>query len=144
MRNRSAPVDTLLPHLVYHDLVSACDWLTRVFGFTEHYRYGDPVSGIQMRAGAAYIMLHRPRPGSMSPAQLGYHTQALSIFLQDVEAHYTHTLSTGANILEELHETVYGERQYVAQDLEGHHWLFSQHIRDINPSDWGATVASGS
>ena len=45
MRNRSVPVDTVLPHLVYHDLASASIWLTRVFGFTEHYRYGDPLSG---------------------------------------------------------------------------------------------------
>ncbi len=142
MRNRSVPVDTVLPHLVYHDLLSASAWLNRVFGFTEHYRYGDPVRGIQMRTANAYIMLEGPRPGSMSPAQLGYHTQYLTILLHDVDAHYAHTCSTGANILEELHETVYGERQYVAQDLEGHRWLFSQHAHNLKPSDWGATPAS--
>jgi uncharacterized glyoxalase superfamily protein PhnB len=144
MRNRSVPVDTVLPHLVYHDLASASIWLTRVFGFTEHYRYGDPLSGIQMRLGAACIMLKGPQQGTMSPAQLGYRTQSLTIFLDNVEAHYAHTKRSGADILEELHETIYGERQYVAQDLEGHHWLFSQHVRDVNPFDWGATVVSPS
>jgi uncharacterized glyoxalase superfamily protein PhnB len=32
------------------------------------------------------------------------------------------------------HETVYGERQYGAEDLEGHHWLFSRHARDAKMS----------
>ena len=45
MNNRSVPTATVLPHLVYRNMPEACDWLTRVFGFTEHYRHGDPVSG---------------------------------------------------------------------------------------------------
>ena len=27
------------------------------------------------------------------------------------------------------------------QDLEGNFWLFSQHVQDVNPADWGAQVA---
>ena len=34
-----------------------------------------------------------------------------------------------AEIVEEPHETVYGEFQYAAVDLEGHHWLFSRATR---------------
>jgi hypothetical protein len=43
--------------------------------------------------------------------------------------------------VEDLHETVYGERQYGAEDLDGHHWLFSRHARDVSPEEWGATVS---
>ena len=35
----------------------------------------------------------------------------------------------------------YGERQYSAQDLEGHHWTFTQAIADLAPEDWGGTSA---
>jgi uncharacterized glyoxalase superfamily protein PhnB len=42
--------------------------------------------------------------------------------------------------VEDLHETVYGELQYGAFDLDGHHWLFSRHARDLRPDEWGATV----
>jgi uncharacterized glyoxalase superfamily protein PhnB len=45
--------------------------------------------------------------------------------------------------LEEPHETVYGEFQYAAEDLDGHHWLFSRHARDLSPDAWGATLAPG-
>jgi uncharacterized glyoxalase superfamily protein PhnB len=142
MKNRSVPTDTVLPHLVYRDVSRACEWLSQVFGFTEHYRYGDPVSGIQMHLGDAVIMLHGPREGSESPATIGFRTQSLTIFVEDVDAHYARSRQVGAVIWEELHETIYGERQYGVKDLDNHRWLFSQHARDVRPEDRGATVAT--
>jgi uncharacterized glyoxalase superfamily protein PhnB len=46
-----------------------------------------------------------------------------------------------AKIVEEIHGTEYGERQYGAEDHEGHHWLFSKHVRDVSPEEWGATLS---
>jgi uncharacterized glyoxalase superfamily protein PhnB len=144
MVNRSVPTNTVLPHVMYRNVADAIAWLTRTFGFTEHYRYGDPgeISGAQMYLGNACLMLKRAGPGSASPAQLGYGTQSLTVFVDDVDAHFQRTKSAGAKILEELHETVYGERQYGVEDLDGHHWLFSQHARDLSPDEWGATISS--
>jgi uncharacterized glyoxalase superfamily protein PhnB len=142
MNNRSLPTATMLSHLTYRDVLTACDWLTRVFGFTEQYRYGEPVSGIQMHLGGAYIMLIGPRACFQSPAQIGYGTQMLTIMVPDVDAHYRRTKREGGTVWEDLNETVYGERQYGAEDLDGHRWLFSQHARDVDPESWGATVVS--
>jgi hypothetical protein len=41
IQNRSVPPISILPHLVYSDIAEAIAWLTKVFGFTEDYRYGD-------------------------------------------------------------------------------------------------------
>jgi uncharacterized glyoxalase superfamily protein PhnB len=143
MNNRSVPTAIMLPHLVYRNVAEACVWLTRVFGFSEYYHHGQPVSGIQMYLGDAYIMLTGPREGrSESPAKLGYATQMLTIIVADVETHYAKTKREGGTIWEELHETIYGERQYGATDLESHRWLFSQHARDVSPDAWGATIVS--
>ena len=143
MNNRSVPTAIVLPHLVYSKAPEACEWLTRVFGFAEYYRHGQPVSGIQMYLGDAYFMLSTPREGrSESPAKLGYGTQMLTVIIADVEAHYANTKREGGTIWEDLHETIYGEKQYGATDLEGHRWLFSQHVRDVSPDAWGATIAS--
>ncbi len=141
LKNRSVPVDTILPHLVYEDVGAALTWLTKAFGFSEHFRYGEPVQGAQMHLGDAWIMLTSARPGRASPSRLGHRTQSLTVFVEDVDAHYQKAKSAGAKIVEELHETEYGERQYGAEDHEGHHWLFSKHVRDVNPEDWGATVS---
>ena len=64
MRNGSVPTDTVLPHIICKNVVDALAWMTRTFGFTEHYRYGEPVSGAQMYLGSAYIMLKRDRSGN--------------------------------------------------------------------------------
>jgi uncharacterized glyoxalase superfamily protein PhnB len=94
-----------------------------------------------MRAGNAYIMLKQAPDGQATPKELGFGTQSLTIFIQDIELHYAKAKSAGVTIVEDLHETVYGELQYVAEDLDGHHWLFSRHARDLSPEHWGATVS---
>ena len=82
------------------------------------------------------MMLNRAPEGCSVPAELGYGTQSLTVFVEDVEAHFQRTKSAGATIVENLHETVYGELQYGVVDLDGHHWLFSQHARDLRPDEW--------
>ena len=140
IENRSVPPDAVLPHVMYQDLSSAIAWLGEAFGFREHYRYGEPPSGAQMHLGNAWIMVKQARPGSATPARLGYGTQSLTVFVDDLEAHFQKAKAAGAKILEEPHETEYGEFQFAAEDLDGHHWLFSRHARDVSPEKWGATI----
>lgn len=115
-----------------------------MFGFTEHYRYGSPgaPSGAQMYLGDAWIMLDTADAGEKTPAELGYGTQSLTVLVRDVDAHCQTAKSAGAVIVEDLHETAYGERQYGARDLDGHLWLFSAHARDVSPTEWGATITT--
>jgi len=141
LTNRSVPANIILPHVVYQNLADAIVWLNTTFGFAEHYRYGEPVSGAQLHLGEAWIMVRQTRPGCASPAQLGYGTQSLTVFVDDVDAHFRRTKSVNGKIVEDLHETEYGERQYGVEDIEGHHWLFSQHARDVSPDQWGAKIA---
>jgi uncharacterized glyoxalase superfamily protein PhnB len=108
MRNRSVPADILLPHLTYLNPVEACEWLSRVFGFKENYRYGEPVRGVQMYLGKAYVMLHCAGEFCSSPALLGHGTQMLTVFVEDVDEHYAKAVAEGAKVVEELQETVYG------------------------------------
>jgi len=144
INNSSVPSNTVLPHVVYQSVEDAIAWLTKVFGFSEHYHYGDPsgpISGAQMHLGNAWVMVRRARgDNTKTPSQLGYGTQSVTVFLDDVEGHYRRAKAAGAKIVEEPHETEYGEFQYAALDLDGHHWLFARHARDRNPKEWGATV----
>lgn len=69
------PADVVLPHITYQDVDAALGWLTKAFGFTEHYHYGEPgesIQGAQMHLGDAWIMLNSARPGRVSPAQAGH------------------------------------------------------------------------
>jgi uncharacterized glyoxalase superfamily protein PhnB len=142
--NRSVPSDTVLPHITYRDVAQASAWLAAMLGFTEHYRYGPPgaPSGAQMYLGEVWVMLNAAQPGQKVPAELGYGTQSLTVFVGDVNAHYNVAKAAGVTIVEDLHETIYGERQYGIRDLDGHHWLFSTHARDVSPAEWGATTTT--
>lgn len=142
LHNRSVPVDTVLPHIFYRSLDQAIDWLTGVFGFVEHFRYGEPVAGAQMRLGDAWIMVSTVRPGRATPIEAGCRTQSLTVFVEDVESRFARVRAAGATVIEELHETVYGELQFGVEDLEGHHWLFSRHAHDLSPEEWGARIAA--
>ncbi len=141
--NRSVPARTVLPHVTYDDVAEAIAWLGSTFGFREHFRYGNPASpaGAQIHLGDAWVMLSQSRSGTATPASSGHRTQSLTIFVEDVDAHYQRSKLAGARIVEDLHETEYGERQYAVIDFAGHHWLFSRHARDVNPEEWGAIVA---
>src|ERR1700741_4387508 len=104
--NRSVPTDAVLPHVVYQDVDEAVAWLSKAFGFSEHYRYGDPADGAQIRLGNAWIMLRRAREAEGTPAKLGSTTQSLTVFVEDVNGHFHRAQGAGAKIMEEPHETV--------------------------------------
>lgn len=65
--------------------------------------------------------------GSCCAARRGYASAGGSldaepgpVFIKDVDAHYAKARAEGAKIVEELHETMYGERQYGVVHLDGH------------------------
>jgi uncharacterized glyoxalase superfamily protein PhnB len=143
MQNRSVPTNSVIPHVYYEDVAEAMAWLSKVFGFREYYRYGPPDSpqGGQIKLGEACIQLHTIRPSTGTPNSLGASTQMVTVIVADVRAHYEGAKAAGAKVDEDLNETIYGERQYSARDFAGHRWLFSEHIQDLDPSDWGAQKA---
>jgi len=142
-KNRSVPTDIVVPHVVVEDVGKAMAWLERAFGFREHFRYGPGPNGAQMYAGKAIVMLSETRPGRATPAKAGFSTQMLTIFVDDVDGHHARAKAAGVKIVEEPHETEYGEYQYAAVDPDGHLWLFSRHAKDVAPEDWGATSRPG-
>ncbi len=83
--NRSVPASTVMPHLAYSDVAAASAWLSGVFGFSKHYRYGPPgaPSGAQTYLGDAWIMLDAADTTRKTPAELSYGTQSLTVLAAD-------------------------------------------------------------
>src|SRR6185437_16530695 len=101
MKNRSVPSDTVLPHIVYENIAGALDRLMGTCGFAEHYRYGEPLSGAQIHLGHAYVMLKSAEPSALSRPKSDPLPPSLTIFVDDIDAHYARTKSAGAKIGEE-------------------------------------------
>ena len=68
---------------------------------------------------------------------------SLLLRVPDAAAHHARARARGAVILSEPTDHSYGERQYTAEDLGGHHWTFSESIADVAPEEWGGTSGPG-
>ncbi len=129
----------------YEDPARAIDWLARAFGFEVRLRiegeggriehseltYGD---GLISVGGAGAASTHRERSFPASPRSIGdRNTQALCIYVDDVDAHCAQARESGARIDMEPTTTDYGDdywadRSYLAVDPEGHRWWFMQRM----------------
>ncbi len=130
----------------YDDAASAIDWLCRAFGFEVRLKVegeGGRIEHSELTFGEGLVMVgstsgrsDRPAPlPCKSPRSLGgANTQALCVFVDDVDAHCERARKAGAKILEPPTTHDYGEeywsdRSYRAEDIEGHQWWFMQRVR---------------
>jgi len=128
--------------IFYDDALSAIDWLGKAFGFSLRLRVdgeGKRVEHSELEYGGGVIMVAtlggRGREWPKSPPSVGGgNTQALFVYVDDVDRHCERARAHGAVILEEPTTTDYGEdhwcdRTYLCRDPGGHHWYFGQRIR---------------
>lgn len=133
----------IMPSLRYEDVGKALAWLSHVFGLKEHLRWVDEngiVRHAEMRIDTAFIELATAPEGSQTPKRLGQVCQSLVVLVDDVDTHYQHAKAGGATIIAVPENKPWGLRQYIAEDLEGHRWEFSQYLRDVEPAEWGAQL----
>ncbi len=128
----------ITPYLLYRDVDAALEWLARAFGFRERMRLPGPdgkANHAEMELADGVIMMGNPGGDYRNPKQLGQSTQQIYVYVDDVDTHFERAKSAGALILSEPEDQFYGDRRYGAEDLEGHHWYFAQHVRDVAPED---------
>ena len=144
--NRTMPDATVLPILIYDGVGEACEWLCRVFGFSERWRAGDHRAQLAFRGGT--LVVAEARVGGPGETREGLRqapegpdniSHAVLVRVDDADQHYARAREQGARLLDQPRDYPYGERQYNAVDLGGHHWTFSQSIADVVPEDWGGT-----
>lgn len=126
-------MQTIFPILRYNDARSAIRWLCATFGFVEVFSVpesGQTIRHAQLRLGTNVIMLGSVRPddGMASPQVLGVSTQALCVYVGDLEAHFERARAAGAEIMSPPKNTDFGSREYHVRDPEGHLWTFGTYL----------------
>ena len=138
--------------LFYREPAKAIDWLCDAFGFECRLRVeGEPGEIVysELVYGTAQVSVSSSaRPGDTfepgreikamhtSPLDLGGRvTQAICLFVDDVDEHCANARAKGATINSEPATHDYGDdywsdRSYGATDLEGHAWWFMHRVRD--------------
>ena len=128
---------TIIPTMRYHDAATAIEWLGKVFGFESRMVVpgdGGSIMHAQLTLGNGMVMLSSARsteydeyvkpPGDIG----GIGTQSAYIFVEDLNAHYEHTVAAGGDVVLPL-KTEDTRSGYSCRDPEGHLWNFG----DYNP-----------
>jgi uncharacterized glyoxalase superfamily protein PhnB len=136
--NRSIPAATVIPVLVYPDVRAAVEWLGAAFGFHERLRIGEAHRS-QLEVGDGAVIIADIRHYQVPPRS-GEVTHSVMVRIADAHAHCERARSQGARIVMEPIDFEYGERQYVAEDLAGHRWTFSETLADVDPAEWGGEL----
>ena len=128
-------MQTIFPILRYNDARAAMRSLSATFGFVELFSVpesGQIVRHAQLKLGTNIIMLGSARPDetTASPQVLGAATQALYVYVDDLDAHFERARAAGAEITSPIKDTDFGSREYHVRDLEGHPWAFGTYLPD--------------
>jgi uncharacterized glyoxalase superfamily protein PhnB len=133
----------VIPMLSYEDAGRAADWIARAFGAEEIGRWSDDegrVTHVNMELEGGMFMLGYPSPDYQSPkrhaevceharkwSETRYIVDGVHVTVDDIDTHYERAKAAGARILSELEDNSgIGQRQYRAEDIEGHRWMFGQ------------------
>jgi uncharacterized glyoxalase superfamily protein PhnB len=125
------------PGMHYADAPAAIDWLEKAFGFQRQVVYPGPdgtVAHAQLIFHGGMIMLGSYKEDVFrykTPRQAGGVTQAVYVYVPDIDAHFARAQAAGAEIVTPLKATDYGSREYSARDLEGHLWHFGTYRPDV-------------
>lgn len=147
--NRSMPSSTVIPVLVCAEVATAVEWLCDTFGLTERWRAGAHIAQLSLSEGAVILTEQRvgqgfesPDTAELRPPRPEEVTHSVMVRVPDADGHHERARDRGARILQPPADHPFGERQYTAEDLDGHRWTFSQTIADVAPEGWGGTVAT--
>ena len=130
-----------IPSLAYKDNRAALKWLQNAFGFEPSEVLTDAEGNIvhaEMTYGDGVVMIGSEwADWTRSPASLGgKNTQRVHVGIErGIDEHCARARQAGAKIVMEPADQFYGARSYVALDLEGHYWTFSQTVRDVSKEE---------
>lgn len=134
--NKSIPRATVIPVLAYPDVNQAASWLCEAFGFTVRLCIAN--HRVQLNVGDGAVIVRELHPDEVNaPLGLGH---SITIRVEDADAHCRNARNRGVRITQDPVTYPYGERQYKAEDLAGHSWLFSQSVADVHPEVWGGVA----
>jgi uncharacterized protein (TIGR02246 family) len=133
-------MNTVTPHLVCADAISAIGFYERAFGARVTARLDGPQGQLlhaSLSLGDSHLMLmeESEQCGSRSPATLKGTPVILHVYVRDVDAAFKQAVEAGCQPLMEPQDMFWGDRYGVVRDPYGHQWSLATHVRDMAPDD---------
>lgn len=150
--DRAAPTEearsAVTPYVSYRDPQAAYAWLETAFGLEPKIYVTDDGGGLvhaEMSFRGQTIGVSRAwSERHATPADVqGRNTQTVHLQLaSDIDAHHGRAVAAGAEIIRLLETQDYGDRTYLALDIEGHVWSFGQTVAPMSPDQWDAELGT--
>jgi PhnB protein len=126
----------MYPYLLYEDMAGTPEFLKKAFGFRRvevravpdgHHRH----THVEMELDdGSRVRMTQKGDGYRSPRTTGHASVMIQINVDDIDAHFGRAQAAGATIVRPLQERRYGDRGYIADDLEGQRWYFIESVSD--------------
>jgi len=127
---------TISTGILYHNAPEMIEWLCRTFGFEKRLIVpgaDNLIIHAHLTLGKGSVMIssaeNYPNPNfCKSPKEIGgVGTAEIIVYVEEVDKHYNHAKSQGADIVLDIEDKPYGGRGYCVIDPEGHFWAFSSY-----------------
>jgi PhnB protein len=133
-------------HIVVPEAGAAADWYAQAFGAEEQSRVPLPsgkVMTVELSFGdsVVHVASEFPEFGILSPAAIGGTATVLQIETDDADTAWKRAVEAGAEVLHELADQFWGERQGQLTDPFGHRWNIAQRVRDVPHDEIVAAAA---
>lgn len=133
IENRSMPASVITPVLHYEDVGDAVAFLSAAFGFRVRLAIGSHRAQLDYDGASLVVVRQEPSAAQRFGGEI-------MVRVPDADRHYKVALDNRARIVAPPSDFPYGERQYIAEDIGGHRWVFSQSIADVDPAQWGGEI----
>jgi uncharacterized glyoxalase superfamily protein PhnB/quinol monooxygenase YgiN len=124
--------DALTIALTYADARAAIAWLKLTFGFESRLVVPAPDGGVrhsELVLGSAVVFVSSAAAkDAPAPDTADRDDHTICVWVADPDAHYRRAVAKGARIVSELRDEHFGARGYMAADLEGRLWSFSDYV----------------
>jgi PhnB protein len=124
---------TLAPYMTVRDGQKSIEFYAHAFGFqsTGMVMRDDEgnVTHAGMRLGEAAIMFgpQSSSEGLAPPAEDAPDSLSLYVYVPDVDALASRAQRAGVKVVQALKDQYWGDRTFVAKDIDGYHWTFATH-----------------
>jgi uncharacterized glyoxalase superfamily protein PhnB len=138
MSNSAFRRPAFIPSIIYKDNRAALKWLQTAFDFEPSEVLTDSNDDIvhaEMNHDDGVIMIGSEFAAwTKSPESVGgSNTQRVHVRVKSgIDEHCERARKAGAKIAMEPADQFYGDRTYMAIDLEGHYWTFSQAVKEVS------------
>jgi PhnB protein len=132
----------LSPALMVKDMEKSIEFYTQTLGFENTFQMPDPAGNLihaNLVWKDVHIMLGPASPG-LPPEAMSYLGSGVDFYIQvekddDIDQYYAMVKEKGANIVEDIKDQFWGDRNFSIKDPDGYRLTFAKTIREVSSEE---------